>query len=472
MKKYLFVLITVLVVLASCKSGQSPEEKLEEKRACYKECMLVENDKEFCLEDCDMEEKDIEEKKEICGDGVCQNKEKEGNLCPADCGCTVNADCETKEICENNACQPVDCTLNSHCPENYECQDNACLRIDTLDEDAVAELQQDVSALKSDIQSLLDDINNLQDSLDAADASDEDRDAVQEDIDALDTVITQLKAYYSTLNGYADDLESATKNSEVADVGNAFNITKEKVDAYLVLHQAEVDDIEEAIAALVPAEKPDLIVDDVDFEDVDGQTGTFTVTVKNDDDGNITTAQTFRIQLTSYDLENDAHDDSRETITSGLGPNEEIDVEMTVELPYDIEEYFEDNANATSLVLQFLVEVDIDGSINESDETNNNQTYNVTFDRDDYITNTAPVASLVTNTTSILARESIFFNASASTDSDGTIAGYSWNFGDGDSSTVAEKEHTYTTAGTYTVTLTVTDNDGATDTETVIVTVA
>lgn len=50
-----------------------------------------------------------------------------------------------------------------------------------------------------------------------------------------------------------------------------------------------------------------------------------------------------------------------------------------------------------------------------------------------------------------------------STDSDGTIASYSWNFGD-QTAPVGDKnpQHTYAAANTYTVTLTVTDNGGAT----------
>ncbi|MEO7934940.1 MAG: pre-peptidase C-terminal domain-containing protein [Dokdonella sp.] len=60
----------------------------------------------------------------------------------------------------------------------------------------------------------------------------------------------------------------------------------------------------------------------------------------------------------------------------------------------------------------------------------------------------------------------------ASTDSDGTIASRSWNFGDGGSSTSTNPSHAYATAGTYSVTLTVTDNGGATNATTKSVTVS
>ncbi len=63
------------------------------------------------------------------------------------------------------------------------------------------------------------------------------------------------------------------------------------------------------------------------------------------------------------------------------------------------------------------------------------------------------------------------FDGSASSDSDGTVASYAWNFGDGQSGTGAKPGHTYAAAGTYSVTLTVTDDQGATGTKTSDVTV-
>lgn len=52
----------------------------------------------------------------------------------------------------------------------------------------------------------------------------------------------------------------------------------------------------------------------------------------------------------------------------------------------------------------------------------------------------------------------------SSSDSDGTIASRSWNFGDSTTSTATNPSKTYGAAGTYTVSLTVTDNQGTTNT--------
>jgi PKD repeat protein len=54
----------------------------------------------------------------------------------------------------------------------------------------------------------------------------------------------------------------------------------------------------------------------------------------------------------------------------------------------------------------------------------------------------------------------VAFNGTASSDPDGSIASYAWNFGDGSTGTGATPSHAYAGVGTYTVTLTVTDNGG------------
>jgi PKD repeat protein len=64
------------------------------------------------------------------------------------------------------------------------------------------------------------------------------------------------------------------------------------------------------------------------------------------------------------------------------------------------------------------------------------------------------------------------FDGNASTDSDGTIVTYEWNFGDDKTATGATASHTYSAAGTYTVKLTVTDDKGLKSSTEIEVTVA
>jgi large repetitive protein len=71
--------------------------------------------------------------------------------------------------------------------------------------------------------------------------------------------------------------------------------------------------------------------------------------------------------------------------------------------------------------------------------------------------NQAPVARFTSTTTDL----QVDFDASTSTDTDGTIHSYAWDFGDGTNATGQSTSHTYNTEGVHTVTLLVTDNDGA-----------
>jgi PKD repeat protein len=80
--------------------------------------------------------------------------------------------------------------------------------------------------------------------------------------------------------------------------------------------------------------------------------------------------------------------------------------------------------------------------------------------------NAPPTADFAATTSNLTATF-----ADRSTDSDGTVIAWSWNFGDGQSSSERNPVHTYSAAGTYTVTLTVTDDAGATGTKSSQVTV-
>jgi PKD repeat protein len=64
------------------------------------------------------------------------------------------------------------------------------------------------------------------------------------------------------------------------------------------------------------------------------------------------------------------------------------------------------------------------------------------------------------------------FNGSFSSDSDGTIVSYQWNFGDGGNSTNMAPSHTYSSDGSYNVTLTVYDDAGGSNSMTTTITVS
>lgn len=80
--------------------------------------------------------------------------------------------------------------------------------------------------------------------------------------------------------------------------------------------------------------------------------------------------------------------------------------------------------------------------------------------------NQAPTASFSYTPSSPLAGTTVSFNASASTDTDGSIVLYEWDFtGDGITDATGLTQARSFAAGSYSIRLKVTDNDGATDTQ-------
>ena len=80
--------------------------------------------------------------------------------------------------------------------------------------------------------------------------------------------------------------------------------------------------------------------------------------------------------------------------------------------------------------------------------------------------NLPPTASFTASPSEGEAPLTVTFDASGSSDPDGAIVSYAWDFGNGETATGLTANHTFDSAGTFTVTLSVTDDGGATATDT------
>ncbi len=83
--------------------------------------------------------------------------------------------------------------------------------------------------------------------------------------------------------------------------------------------------------------------------------------------------------------------------------------------------------------------------------------------------NSAPHAVINASNISGYAPLAVSLDSRASSDSDGTIVSYTWNFGDGTTGAGATVTHTYTKPGIYTAILTAMDDDGTTNTTSILV---
>ena len=72
--------------------------------------------------------------------------------------------------------------------------------------------------------------------------------------------------------------------------------------------------------------------------------------------------------------------------------------------------------------------------------------------------NVAPIAVATASPVSGNVPLAVTFDGSSSSDPDGNVASYAWNFGNGSTGTGVSAATTYSAAGTYSAVLTVTDN--------------
>lgn len=134
--------------------------------------------------------------------------------------------------------------------------------------------------------------------------------------------------------------------------------------------------------------------------------------------------------------------------------------------------YLQNNPNASSQdVYDAVTEFSTKDIVTNSRTDNNHMVYSLLGGSDDGsdgddgddadIPNEPPMASFT------FACEDLNcdFDVSGSSDSDGTITSYDWDFGDGSSGSGEFVSHMFGADGTYTVTLTVTDDGGATDSD-------
>lgn len=78
------------------------------------------------------------------------------------------------------------------------------------------------------------------------------------------------------------------------------------------------------------------------------------------------------------------------------------------------------------------------------------------------VPNVPPTAAFAFSPTKVISGQLVTFNGEASSDSDGSVVAYHWDFGDGGTDEGPRSSRVYAGAGEYNVTLTVEDDQGAT----------
>jgi len=124
---------------------------------------------------------------------------------------------------------------------------------------------------------------------------------------------------------------------------------------------------------------------------------------------------------------------------------------------------FGDGTNGTGKIVNhtYLSPDNYIVSLKVTDSDGKERRYNIINKTINVTENQPPIASFSYYPENPIINETITFNASNSTDPDGTIENYEWDFGDGEIAEGKIVTHSYSSAGNYTVKLTVADNEGA-----------
>jgi len=206
---------------------------------------------------------------------------------------------------------------------------------------------------------------------------------------------------------------------------------------------------------------------------------TLALTVE-DDDGALSAEVTTTVTVTEEEAEEEEEDgeEPEETVTAEAGDDKTAEVGQEVS--------FDASGSTVSpitedTVITYLWDWDGDGTYDESSEEavvthtfDEAGTYEVTLEvtafEDVSDTDSLTVTVSAVNEVPIadpggpytaLEGEEITFDGSGSSDSDGEITQYMWDFGDGSTGSESSPAYTYTEAGEYTAALTVEDDDGA-----------
>ena len=127
-----------------------------------------------------------------------------------------------------------------------------------------------------------------------------------------------------------------------------------------------------------------------------------------------------------------------------------------------------DVTNVPSGTYWLEVVADPENRVEEVDDTNNIVRIQIQYTRPPNLPpiNDPPIAVMNSQISSGNAPLSVNFDALGSSDPDGSLTGFDWDFGDGNSASGITTTHTYIFPGTYTASLLVTDNTGLTSTAT------